>query len=191
MEKLESEVRPVLEPMILGEQRELSDADQTVISRWALKTGMTLQHTIPGETCFPPEWSYTYVREHGEPSERHRVYIMAAREPGLLRWDSSKAVVIGRHSDGATEPNVFVSFLLAGRVALQVIADYREIKRAPVPPISPATFGRIWPVRTPFMWGTNLFPGEMVPFLAQSGAQETTDASMWWMPPADISHLTT
>ena len=48
MSKLETDARPFLEPMMLGQTVSLSPEAQTVVATWAAKTAMMLQY-VPGE----------------------------------------------------------------------------------------------------------------------------------------------
>lgn len=179
MAKLEGKVKPILEPLVRGEARLLSEADQRLLARWAIKTAMVLQHTIPGETGFPPIDVYRWVMENDEPPVRHRVYIADTFGENHVRWNGTKAIHVGTDHG---PPNAFVTMLVAGSVAFQVIADFRDPRRGGITPIALALFDRIWPVRRPLQWPSAKFPGDMIYMLSESAAvyiEEQSDALVW------------
>jgi hypothetical protein len=75
MSELESRAKPYLEPMLHQHGRDLYEGGLRILATWALKTAMmvdqlsgTKRRSIPGE-------EYAYLVEHGEPSERVRVWM--------------------------------------------------------------------------------------------------------------------
>lgn len=192
MSILERKAKPILAPLILGEKRTLSETEQELVATWTIKTAICLQRTVPDETAFPPKSVHTWLRTKQTPPSGYRVFIGAVtpregKQP--IRWDQSKAFVLGaKNAASAVSPslvNVFVTMLLAGDVALQVIGDFRDAKHGGIAPIAPAVFDRIWPVRGPLAWPQSVFSRALLPVLSQSEVTQTNAAiAVEWRPPA-------
>jgi hypothetical protein len=191
MSTLEHQVSPILTPLILGEKRQLSEADQELAATWAIKTAITLQRAVPGEVAFPPHSVHTWLRTEQAPPAGYRVFIGAVTEregKQPLRWDQSKAFVLGaKDAASAASPasvNVFVTMLLAGDLALQIIGDFRQVRRGGVLPIAPTLFDRLWPVRGPLAWPGEIFARALLPVLSQSEVTQTdATIAVEWRPP--------
>ncbi len=191
MSQLESEVKPVLTPLILGQTCQLSAADQELIATWAIKTAITMQHTVPGEEGFPPKAAHTWLRTKRTPPPRYRVFLGAVtpiEDKQPLRWEQSKALVVGApNAAAAASPklvNTFVTMLLAGHVVFQVIGDFRVDRKGGVPAIAPRLFDRVWPVRAPLVWPGIRFSRPQMMMLSQSEARQTNAAlTIEWYPP--------
>lgn len=78
MSDLEVAAKPVLVPMIRGEQTE--PVDQTLLSFWAAKTAMMLQFMHPEELRGIPVAHYQHVYEQHEAPQDMRVWLTAATE---------------------------------------------------------------------------------------------------------------
>ena len=74
MSRMEGRTKPLLMPMILGEERSLTQAEQYEIGRWAVKTAMVLEKTIQHSLPFPFEQTHLMNGDLGIPPSHLRVF---------------------------------------------------------------------------------------------------------------------
>jgi hypothetical protein len=100
MERLETDSRPVLTPMITGNDRALSAADQFVAATWATKTMLTMQGTNIGKARVgsPPSVSTgrAGVADRRACRGRNIAKISPTRAPRLRRGSWRRGESIGR-----------------------------------------------------------------------------------------------
>lgn len=164
MSGLEQAAKPILAPMIVGETRELSMADQKIIGAWAVKTGITLNLMGRGERFVEPQEARTFLYEQGEPSPDFRVYANSPRGPGFSLFHEHVAVAWPR-PDGVTSsrPDGHWHWIMAGDVLFQVVAGYREDKAPPAEVRGEEHFDRIWPTRDRLQWPSKTGPRVTTP----------------------------
>jgi hypothetical protein len=77
LQRLETSVRPLLTPAILGTERvAIRPREQMLISRWALKTALLLRY-VRQPVNPPPEERTTWVMTHEEPPPQAGVWLAA------------------------------------------------------------------------------------------------------------------
>ena len=87
MERLESQARPILTPMLRDEPRVLTAPDQHVVATWATKTMLTMQGAnIGGERVVGPE-RYRWFCENQTPLSVSHVWL--CRYTDRTRWPLS------------------------------------------------------------------------------------------------------
>ena len=84
LEKLETEARPVLTPMIRGTARVLSALEQFVVASWATKTMLTMQGTNIGKERVVSAEQYRWFFEHQQPLPGSHVWLV--RYADRTRW---------------------------------------------------------------------------------------------------------
>lgn len=96
MSQLEERARPMLLPMLQGRGRELHREGQRTLASWALKTSMMFEHTQGPHRRVIPREEYTYLLEHGQPSERIVVWMATyvGTMPGSCRLYGLDADVV-------------------------------------------------------------------------------------------------
>lgn len=117
---LEQDVRPILEPMLLGEERILSRDQQLLLATWAVKTALMFDAATGKDAVIP----MGYFREFAllrAPLPSTQVWVGAylGARPGLA-WRQS--LWIGVPADGW--PNAFVTTFTAFRVVFQVAGHF-------------------------------------------------------------------
>jgi hypothetical protein len=111
MSNLESEAKPVLQPMLAGQRNRLDAASQATIAVWSLKTAMVLEAVES-----PAERAYTQterecLRSVGAIPQRTTVWLAASAEAS---WFMSGKV---RHEGAATAVSITMVF---AHLAIQV-----------------------------------------------------------------------
>ena len=87
MSNLESRAKPYLEPMLRGRGRAVHETGLRTLATWALKTSMMVEHMHGARRHIIPAEEYAHLFEHGEPSERIRVW--------MATYAGSQAVAVG------------------------------------------------------------------------------------------------
>jgi hypothetical protein len=156
---LETEARPVLTPLILGESRELSPDDQRLIAAWSCKTALVAmlssseEERARGYGVPPAEYRALYAtREHPEPLPHSQYWIsryLGERPPGAIR-----VVHLVIKLDGLPEPEVPSAYSLTVMIGALVVQGVRfttpslEVNLAPgldLPSIWPTARVASWP----------------------------------------------
>jgi hypothetical protein len=117
---LEQDVRPVLEPMLLGEGRILSRTHQLLLATWAVKTVLMFDAATGADAVIP----MGYYREFAQlraplPSTQVWLGAYSGIRPGLA-W--RQALWVDVPSEEA--PNAFVTTFTAYRVVFQVAGHF-------------------------------------------------------------------
>jgi hypothetical protein len=74
MSELEEKAKPILTPMIIGQRVELNDEEQRIVSTWAVKTAIVLQHAFPARLSVPPG-DAELLRQDQQPSRSTQVFL--------------------------------------------------------------------------------------------------------------------
>jgi hypothetical protein len=101
MSGLESRAKPYLEGMLHGRGRLLHQGGQRTLAAWALKTAMMVEQTHGAHQRGIPVEEYTYLYEHGEPSDRIRIWM--ATYTGT--WAVAMGRTFGLDADMASGPD--------------------------------------------------------------------------------------
>jgi hypothetical protein len=117
---LEQDVRPILEPMLLGEERILSRAQQLLLATWAVKTVLMFDASTGNDAVIP----MGYFREFAQlraPLPSTQVWLGAylGARPGLA-WRQALWIDVPPE----TLPNAFVTTFTVYRVVFQVAGHF-------------------------------------------------------------------
>ncbi len=146
MSRLETSARPLLLPLIRGDDRTLDISEQAVVATWFTKTVL-----VAGSKFKPalPSAFYEQLRADGRPSDLTRVWL--AGTPYLGRHQSDFRPIRTRTPDAPMPPlpNTFSGLLALGNLAGFVVSwldaepPFEDLER-----FSPALV-RIWPANEP------------------------------------------
>jgi hypothetical protein len=155
MSNLEEAAKPILVPLILGEQRPLSESDQRVLATWAIKTGMTLNEMTKETTILAPLAVRRHLAESSSPPPGYSVYMAVPND--LARELTHRHLGFADLENGTLgEPYGIAHLLVVGRIAFQVIGEFLDNR--PLAPIDGDVFQRIWPEPTPVSWPRQDWP---------------------------------
>ena len=87
MSRLESDVKPLIAPAILGEQTTFDIEQQGLVATWAVKTALMLEHTHPRGQLTMPTVAYDYLYRHRLPPPNECVFLL--RYEGEDQWPLS------------------------------------------------------------------------------------------------------
>ena len=123
MQRLEDNVRPFLEPMILGDPTPLPAARRKLLARWAAKTALLIERAA-GASPRTPRAASEYVRKVGvHPGAQ----VLVGQYGGRLRMLTSERTVSTRAAgaEASQLPPVRLTqtTLVMGNVVLQVFSD--------------------------------------------------------------------
>lgn len=163
---LENDVRPVLAPLIRGEERTLAPGEQQLLATWAVKTTLMLD-LWSGKPLIPTLFYYD-LRLRRCPHEGQLVWLGAYRD-----WHAAWAWHDGLHVGISAEapPNAFVSTFTAFRVVFQVVGAFDRGITFNDGRLLAAALARVWPSSgQPVDWPPNklAFGDESLAELARS-----------------------
>jgi hypothetical protein len=147
---LENDVRPVLGPLIYGQERTLDPDKQRLLATWAVK--MALMLDLLGRRLFIPTGFYYDFRLRRCPLPSQVVWLGAYCGSKHAAWASHQALHLGISTN--EPPNAFVSTFTAFRAVFQVVGHLTRgnmdiSDRRPMA----AALARIWPPREePIDW---------------------------------------
>jgi hypothetical protein len=119
---LETDVSPVLRPMVRGEERTLSPDEQRLLATWAVKTAFMLDlHT--GIPVIPTGFYYD-LRRRRSPLSSNVVWVGAYSGSRWAAWVSHTGLYLGITPD--KPPNAFVTTFTAFRVVFQVFGHFTK-----------------------------------------------------------------
>ncbi len=158
MSELESQAKPYLEPMLRGHGRALHQAGIETLATWALKTSMMVEHLHGAKRHVIPAEEYAYLFEHGEPSDRVRVwmatyagtYAVAVGSMWGLDAETNEAAPRMWEPDRGVR-DIWGATILFGPVVFQVFGTT-------IPPLleglelNTRYTHRIWPYASGFTW---------------------------------------
>jgi hypothetical protein len=124
MSALENQVRPILEPLILGIPTLFSINDQILLSTWMTKTAMVLEQAGAGtHRRYFTQAEREAFRSAGQLPGFRAVWIARVNEPQLAGWahEDEVSFTIEHSAFGLTHVNGYVASLAAGEVALQAL----------------------------------------------------------------------
>ena len=134
MSDLENAAKPALEPLILGEPRNLSEEDQTLIALWAAKTEMMLQFIHRRDLRGVPPAHYEHVYAKRTAPSAMRIWLSAAsdrfyrtahytRASRLPRGTSLllPASITDRDLRALIRPNTYRSVMVIGRLVISLV----------------------------------------------------------------------
>jgi hypothetical protein len=75
MSGLETRTKPVLGPMIIGQEQMLRTRDQRLLAFWAVKTALMVEHLVVPAARVIPESAYRALYEAGQPDPRQLVLL--------------------------------------------------------------------------------------------------------------------
>jgi hypothetical protein len=117
MSSLENKSKPVIEPMIRGEEVVLNPKQQLQIATWASKTVVAFESNEPTSLVTLPG-DRDLIRTEQRPPAHHRVRLAARSE---VRESMMVTFRIGRSVDAPDEkPDVFATVITLGFLRLQV-----------------------------------------------------------------------
>jgi hypothetical protein len=70
-------VKPILLPMILGQETRLSTAHQATLALWVAKTAMVFDRSYPPDRQFIPSEQLRFVRQHNQPPPETVIWLAA------------------------------------------------------------------------------------------------------------------
>jgi hypothetical protein len=159
MSDLESQAKPYLEPMLNGHGRALHSTGIRTLAAWGLKTAMMVEHMHGAKRCVIPHEEYAYLFEHGEPSERVRIWMAA--------YSGTQAVAVGSMWGRDAETNetdprewepdrgtrdIWGATILFGPVVFQVFGT-TILPLLEGLELNTLNTQRIWPYAGGFTWG--------------------------------------
>jgi hypothetical protein len=119
---LENDVQPILRPLIHGEERVLSPAEQRVLATWAAKTALMLD-LASGQPVIPSGFYYDLrLGRRALPSQV--VWLGAYRGPQKAIWMEHHARHFGIDTD--LPPNGFVTTFIVFRALFQVAGHFTK-----------------------------------------------------------------
>jgi hypothetical protein len=137
---LESDVRPVLAPLICGEERTLTLGEQQLLATWSVKTALMLD-LWSGKPLIPT-FFYCDLRLRRCPHEGQLVWLGAYRDrQAALAWHDGLHVGIAADEP----PNAFVSTFTAFRVVFQVSGAFDRGITFNDGRLLAAALTRVWP----------------------------------------------
>jgi hypothetical protein len=164
MSQLENVAKPLLLPMMQGEQTELTPDSQRLLARWLTKTCMMIDlASTPHESRFfrPRDHKRFFANQDIPPNTS--VYIGSYDAPGVgvKTRDYSLTFDIPGRSDGIGQISAFCETLALGRAVFQFFSWRRpEGYWGPLPFQPPAFWGRVitttWPVGNTAFWPLKL-----------------------------------
>lgn len=117
MSDIETAARPILTPLIVGQEAELSQGDQEIAATWGFKTTLMLQFTHPARVAIP-EGQYKEFFERRIPPSAVRISL--GQYSGLLTDGTYWASALGVEAPGSTHspesPNAFLVTFNVGRL---------------------------------------------------------------------------
>jgi hypothetical protein len=87
MSQLEQQVKPILTPMLLDQQRTLTAPEQHTLATWATKTALTMQGANIGGERFTPAADYHWFHDHRAPLPNGHIWL--CRYGGEGNWPLS------------------------------------------------------------------------------------------------------
>lgn len=123
MAQLEAAAQKILEPMILGQGRDLSSDDQRVLALWAIKTVLAFQTMEEPMTTFARPEDYRELYEQQAPIDRAQVWIAADPRDESCWYRAHNASL-----PGSTAPGVdgFGATLLVGCVVFYILIGHER-----------------------------------------------------------------
>ena len=161
MSRLETAVRPILEPMLRGTRVTVPAAGQQLLARWIVKTAMVLEHTGAAvRKKFFLQTEHSDVRADARLPSNSFIWLAHVADPSLAAWASEDDFTFRFDDHPSAESGVgYTSTFAAGAFAFQLLC------LRPHPLISPSTeldftneagwegySVRIWPVLDPVAW---------------------------------------
>jgi hypothetical protein len=119
---LESDVQPILAPMMRGEDRTLSAVEQRLLGTWAVKTAMMLDLASP--TPVIPVGFFQQFRQVREALPRNAVWLGAYLGHKKAIWAEHRALHLGIPK--GESPNGFVTTFTVFRVLFQVVGHFTK-----------------------------------------------------------------
>ncbi len=118
---LETDVAPVLRPMIYGQDCDLTPADQRLLATWAAKTAMTLNLLDPA-TAFMPLGYYRELRQERCALSSMVVWVGGYADNRYVTWARQGPLHIG--DPRPERPNACLTTFTAFRVVFQVLGHF-------------------------------------------------------------------
>lgn len=119
---LENDVQPVLRPLIRGEERTLTPADQRVLAAWAAKTALMLD-LASGAPIIPTGFYYEF-RQLRTALPSQAVWLAAYLGKSKAIWAEHRGLHLGVNE--AEPPNAFVTTFSVFRVVFQVVGHFTK-----------------------------------------------------------------
>jgi hypothetical protein len=119
---LETDVQPILAPMIRGEERTLSANEQRLLAAWAVKTAMMLDLTSP--TPVIPVGFFQHVRQTREALPSNVVWVGGYLGNRKAIWAEHRGLHLGIPE--TEPPNGFVTTFTVFRVLFQVLGHFTK-----------------------------------------------------------------
>jgi hypothetical protein len=116
---LENDTKPILAPMVRGEDRRLDLDEQRLLATWALKTAMMFD-LASGSPVIPAGF-FQALRQRRQPLESKFVWI-AGYHGSLAAWAQHTPLRLGIADD--QPPNAFVTTFTTFHVVFQVIGHF-------------------------------------------------------------------
>jgi hypothetical protein len=137
---LENDVRPVLAPLIRGEERALAPGEQQLLATWVVKTALMLD-LLSGKPLIPTGFYHDF-RLRRSPHEGQLVWLGAYRD-----WHAAWAWHGGLHVGISADepPNAFVCTFTAFRVVFQVAGAFDRGVTFNEGRLLAAALVRVWP----------------------------------------------
>jgi len=194
--RLENPAIPVLTPLILGHERDLSIDDQKIIATWAFARAVIGEHLDPAGAAIP-ETQRHWLRDHLEPPENVRVFIAAtdghwqAGAPALgnVHYSANKMAIDHDQThvqEGMTAGRLlgYQASILMRHLALQVVGSIIDKAEFAHDAALNAYTAQIWPIEGPIHWP----PG---PVFTSPTLERFLGAYMGSAPPEKKRHLPT
>jgi len=162
MSELESEARPILEPMLHGETRILDRERQELLALWTVKTATMLEFLYPQERAIQLT-DAAWIFERREPPPRSMVWIASYRGAAynsfyrhdviqLPEWGAPIDQVEREHDAPVPPPVAYGVNFGVRHVAFQIFGTTEERHTFGHRRWVAEAFDRIWPVQDAITW---------------------------------------
>lgn len=123
MSDLEQQIRPILEPLILGDRsRPLSSADQALLGLWSLKTAMMLEYLHPPDIRAIPPSHYEYLYQRRQPPSNSRIWLVPYAGEPLRTAHVTRGHLLPGPEPGEGLPfNAYTTVLAIGQIVMHMV----------------------------------------------------------------------
>jgi hypothetical protein len=154
--QLEDAVRPLLLPLIRGENYQRSREQVAIMATWAAKVAVLLEYMDkPGTRMIPQEHKF-HLRQHSEPPPRMVIWA-GGLVPGAT-WSSrtwrrfAMSHVAGSPTPDRVAYDTYISTFGFGRFFFGVGGNFSGAELTHPADVVPEALVRIWPDPRPFFW---------------------------------------